>query len=213
MNKGFTLVRKSCDREQGFTLIEVLVASVLMVALGTSLLGLQFLFTQNELTAFNTYSNISEANSVTSSFVNEIRKANSSENGSFALEVLNDYEIVFYSDIDFDSQVERVRYSLNGTVLEKGVIEPTGNPATYLVASEQTKTISQSVRNGASPLFFYYNDDWPTDIVNNPLALSSRLSETQIIRIFVVINNSLSRTREDYALDSFVQPRILKNNL
>lgn len=198
--------------KKGFTLIEVMIAGTMITTLGFALLALQNLIFENEQTAFNTYRNVSETNQVLTQFIREVRQAQTSENGAYPLEVLEDNEIVFFTDYDNDSIVERIRYTLNANLLEKGITEPSGSPAVYDTNIESIRTLTENVVN-QTPLFSYYNSDWPEDVVNNPLESGSRFAETQTIRIFLLVNSNLNQDGEEYVLDSFVQPRILKSNL
>lgn len=186
---------------RGFTIMEMLVASSVILVLGAAILGLQYVFTQNSNTAINSYNNVNQANSILSRFTNEVRKADSSESGSFPFTTMNDNEIIFYSDVDYDGIAERVRYTRTAGVLERGIIEPTGNPATYDTANEVVRTLSDEVIDDGVPIFFYYNEDWPTDTINNPIPSGSRLANTKLVRIVITIN--------DYNLDSFINPRNL----
>src|SRR3990167_3437860 len=96
------------------------------------------------------------------------------DNGSYPLEIAGDWEIIFYSDIDYDGNAERVRYFLADSTLTKGIIEPTGFPITSPAGNEFVKIISENVRNGIEPVFYYYNSNWPLDKVNNPLRSEER---------------------------------------
>ena len=137
-----------------------------------------------------------------------MRDARQSDIGSYPLEVANDQEIVFYSDYDYDGVVERVRYTLSGSDLIKGVIEPQGDPLVYSAANETTKIISDIVRNATLPVFYYYNSDWPTDTVNNPLVASDRISETRQIKIILITNPDINDSH-DYTLESDVKLRMI----
>jgi hypothetical protein len=142
----------------------------------------------------------------------EIREASTAENGSYTLEVVDDQEIIFYSDIDEDSSVERVHYYLNGETLMKGVIEPTGDPLDY-TDPETLSIVAESVINGSNPIFTYYNEDYPLDTINNPLPTPSRLIDTKLINVFLKINIDPNRAPIDFDVESDVQIRNLKTNL
>ena len=143
----------------------------------------------------------------------EIREASTAENGSYALEKADDNEIIFYSDIDKDVYTERVRYWLDEKSLKKGVVEPTGDPLDYNPANEQTKIISNFVNNSTQPLFTYYNEDYPYDVINNPLPAPARLIDTKLIHIFLRVNIDPSKAPKDFDVESDVQLRNLKTNL
>lgn len=197
----------------GFTLVEATLTSMLIVALGVGVAGLQYVLGQSQLSAFNSYSQVDDSNFIVSGFVRDLRTARSGGNGAYALELADDNQIIFYSDVDFDGEVEKVRYFLeNSTTLSKGVIEPVGYPVTYPPANEFTKTISTDIKNQGTPLFTYYNGDWPTDTINNPLPTPANLLDTKLVRVSVVVNPT-NNTRTDYQVSSFVQIRTLKTNL
>lgn len=198
--------------KKGFTLIEILIAMALTSILGLGVLSLQVILAQNRLVVWRNYISIEEANSNVSMLVREIRNLRPADNAAYPLERAWDQEIIFYSDIDFDGHSEKVRYSLSGTQLTKGVIEPTGYPATYPSANEKVKVVTQNIRNGANPIFYYYNGDWPQDQVNNPLPTPSRLSDTKLMKVYLELNTEDDPSK-NFILESYVQLRMLKQNL
>lgn len=207
---GFTLISKAY---KGFTLIEILIALVITGMMGAALLGLQFIISQNQIVAWQSYISVDEANANVTSLVREVRTAKESENGAYPLANADDHEIIFYSDYDFDGETERIRYYLNGTQFSKGVIEPVGQPATYPSGNEIVKLLSDNVRNGSVAVFYYYNGDWPADTVNNPLPTPSNLSEIKLVRILIKLNTDPDDPNNDYILESYSQVRVLKENL
>ncbi|OGM12691.1 hypothetical protein A3A76_04220 [Candidatus Woesebacteria bacterium RIFCSPLOWO2_01_FULL_39_23] len=198
---------------RGMTLIEVLVAMTILGILGLGIVSLQYVLGKNQVLVINSYKSLDEANVSVTTFIKEIRAAKMSDNGAYLFDTLNDSEIKFYSDIDLDGVTEKVRYSLSGTNFIKGVIEPTGYPFTYLPANEVQTTLTTNVRNGTSPVFYYYNSDWPEDVTNNPLAAANRLSDTRIIKIYLIVNTLTNDPNKNYELESFGQIRMLKDNL
>lgn len=199
--------------KRGFTLIEILIALVITGLMGAALLGLQFIISQNQIVAWQSYISVDEANANVTSLVREVRTAKESENGAYPMALANDQEIIFYSDYDFDGETERIRYYLNETQFSKGVIEPVGQPATYPSGNEIVKILSDNVRNGTVPVFYYYNGDWPTDTVNNPLSTPANLSEIKLVRILLKLNTDPNDSNNDYILESYSQVRVLKENL
>ena len=199
-------------KESGFTLIEILISVILLTILAGAVLSIQFIISQNQVSVFQNYLTVEDSNSVVSIFARELRNAKEADDGSFPLVTLSDQEIIFYSDYDFDGEVERIRYTLTGTSLTKATIEPTDPPISYPVNSESIKVITNYVRNGTNPIFYYYNKDWPQDTINNPLALASRLSDTQLVKIALTLNTKASDPVKDYTIESFIQIRMVKEN-
>ena len=193
----------------GFTLIEILVSSAIMVILGFAFLGLQYILSENQTSAWRNYLSIENANGAVSTIAKELRSGKASETGSYLLEVANDQEIVFYSDYDYDSIVERVHYSLSGTELIKGIVEPSGDPLSYDLGTESNRIVTNIVRNAANPVFYYYNANWPTDTVNNPLPLADRISDSREIKITLSTNPDTANSDYNYNLESNVKVRML----
>lgn len=198
--------------KKGFTIVEVLVSGFILTVLGFLIARIIYTVNQNQLLVFQQYDNIDKANENVQLFVKELRTARDGDNGAFVLEQANDQTIVFYSDIDFDQVTEKVRYFLNGTNLYKGVIKATGYPVNYPQAQEKTTLLADDVRNLQTPVFYYYNSDWPQDSVNNPLIFNKRLSDTKLVKIYLRINSKLD-PKSDFVAESYSQIRTLKDNL
>ncbi|OGM18263.1 hypothetical protein A2686_03615 [Candidatus Woesebacteria bacterium RIFCSPHIGHO2_01_FULL_38_10] len=196
----------------GFTLIEVLIVTVLTGMIGIGILSLEKIITDVRLSSLKNYLNVEEANSNIATLVREIRNIRPGDNAAYPLERAQDHELIFYSDIDYDGKTEKIRYSLTGVQFVKGIIEPTGFPATYPSGSEKVKVLTENVRNASSPIFYYYNGDWPQDTVNNPLATPARLSDTKLMKVYLRLNTKEDE-ESDFILESYVQLRMLKENL
>lgn len=197
---------------KGITLIEVLLVGVITGMLGLGILALQYIIGQNQAVALQNVLNVEEANNFITTMVREIRNIRPGDNAAYPLERAQDQEMIFYSDIDFDGQSEKVRYTLNGTEFEKGIIEPAGFPPTYPAETEKVRVLSENVRNGSDSVFYYYNGSWPSDTANNPLPSPTRLSDTKLMRVYLELNTK-EDPRTDFILESYVQIRMLKDNL
>lgn len=157
---------------------------------------------------------INEARKGIETMVKEIREARYGDDGSYPIKEAGDFQFIFYSDIDRDTVTERVRYFLQGSNFEKGIIEPSGDPPQYVLADETITVLSANVRDSVpGPIFTYYNGDWPTDTVNNPLATLTRLTETKLMHVYLKVNVNPNRPPDDFELESDVQIRNLKTNL
>lgn len=108
MEKSFTLVE---------TLISIFVFSLLMGAVLGGILTLYRIHSYQWQQGLA----ISEARRGIEIMVKEIREARQGENGAYPIEYAGDKEFIFYSDIDNDGKVERVRYFL-GEILEKNFV-------------------------------------------------------------------------------------------
>lgn len=147
--------------------------------------------------------------------IKEMREAADGDNGAYPLELADDYELIFYSDIDVDAITERVRYFLENDQLKKGVTKPIGSPLVYDPDDEKVVNIVDFVVNAGEgePVFSYYNGDYPGDVVYNPLDTPAALVDVQLVKVYLLVNVNPLKVPDNVALTSFVQMRNLKDNL
>jgi len=196
--------------KKGYTLIETM-ATIAVFTLATGVVvGLI-------ITTYRTYgqswqrsSAANEAREMIETMVQETRKARSGEDGSYLIGRADDGEFLFYSDIDKDNSVERVRYfwQVGETTnsFKKGVTEPFDNQGviSYPLDQEQIISLSSFVCNDP-PIFKYFNSN------NQEIAEpGSRILETRLVQIYLVININPEKTYQNFELSSSAQIRNLK---
>jgi len=187
---------------EGFTLIEIMLAITIFVFIAIILN--RFLFEGFRSLTFVSEQEeaIEAARDGMQTILAEIREANSSEKGHYALSSVAAQELVYYSDIDNDSQTEKIRYFLDDLELKKLVTEPGVN--NDYDGESSTSTIASHINNQEAPFFKYYNaDKEETTIIN----------DIRLIEINLVINITPQRQPDDYWAISSVQLRNLKDNL
>jgi four helix bundle protein len=211
------LVRKSKDiqdsrfkirdsSKNGFTLLEMLVAisifSIMMLAI---IVFFVYIYRQqaDDIVRINRTDIAGRAIEEMSS---EMRKMNRAENGSFALESAQSQTLIFYSDVDNDSLTERIEYSLNGTDLERKLIEP-GGSLDYS-GEEVITVVASGIVNGAEAVFKYYGQDYTGS--EDPLEEPVNVTEVRLISISLDINTDEGLSGPLH-IETKVQPRNLKD--
>ncbi len=192
---------------KGFTLVETVVTvAIFTLAMTLIIVSLLVFYRSNTYVMEQSFA-INNARKGVEFMVEDIREAAFSESGSYPVISAASTTISFYSDIDTDNETEQVRYFLNGTNLEKGVIGPTGNPALYNPINEEIQTVSQEVRNGALgiDIFEYY------DSTGALVADLNQITDIAYIRVNLVINVNPVRLPNDFTLRSSVTLRNLKD--
>ena len=128
MNKVLLTQNLRNKSQKGFTLIETLIA-ILIFSLTFSglVMAINHLYRAYDF-IWSQASAISEARRGVKTMIREIRGANTGEDGSYAIQKAEDNEFIFFSDIDKDGQLERVRYFLGGSSAN----ESTKECVTYL---------------------------------------------------------------------------------
>lgn len=92
-----------------------------------------------------------------------------------------------------------------GNELKRGVIEPSSaQPIEYPLDEEVITVITPYIRN-VPPIFTYYDKDG-NQIDSSP----ARLSDTKMMKVFVVVNIDVNRPPNEFELESFAQLRNLK---
>ena len=107
---------------KGFTLVESIITIFIFVLAFGAAVGLVIWIYRFQSFTWEQSIAIEEARRGIETMVKEIREATYGENGAFPIEKADDKEFIFYSDIDGDNKVERVRYFL-GTVREGNEIK------------------------------------------------------------------------------------------
>jgi len=190
-------------------IITISIFTMAMIAVSTFIISIYRVYNYN----IEQVSAINEARRGIETMIKEIREAKTADDGSYPLVKAGDSEFIFYSDVDRNGLIERIRYFLDGTDFKKGVVDPSGDPPQYILTNETISVLSRYVRNASTPVFTYYNGDWPVDTVNNPLPTLTRLMETKLMHVYLKINVDPNRPPIDFELESDTQIRNLKNNL
>jgi prepilin-type N-terminal cleavage/methylation domain-containing protein len=164
------------DQRNGFSLVEVLIvvaiaASLVLVASNFScyVRGLNTLISQQ-------LQSKSDTSAILQIVTSEIRSAGPSQNGAYPIDSATTSSFAFYSDINKNGVVEHVRYFLASSSIYKGVIEPTGTPATYPTSTEVvTNIIGNVMVPSSTPLFSYYDSNYTgtQPPMTNPLVVSN----------------------------------------
>ncbi len=204
---------KSPRSLKAMTLIELLVAiSVALIAME----GFTYLFIKTwDTNKFVLEEGMASAaaSRATNKIVIQLRAVQQADNGDYPIESADDFDLVFYCDVDDDGVVERVHYFLDqaNDQLNMGVSNPiAGNPITYPVSDDTVTVVTSYVVNESDdPTFYYYNDDYPGDTVNNPLTTPTNVGDIQMIRVHLYVNINPVHAPDNINIESFVDLRNL----
>lgn len=139
----------------------------------------------------------------------EIRSAGQSSAGAYAIESASSTAFTFFSDIDRDGTMERVRYIIGTSTLQKGVVKATGNPLQYVTSTE---SFSMPILNllGASSSFAYYD----TNFTGTQAPLTAPIAVTVIRAVQFTFTVDISTTTAPLptVVSEIVTIRNLKSN-
>ena len=197
---------------RGFTLIEILISISILSGIifivsmfGLDIFDLQIFLgdvfvIQQETTATLTEMGI------------EVRSMGPSANGSYSIESASATSLVFYSDTDGNGTFERIRYFAEGSVLRKGIIEPTGNPAVYSSGNEVIRDIVRDlvlppVAN--QPLFLYYDRNYTG--TQEPMPIPIDVSRIRLIKATITADKTPQDISGRFDYSSSMLIRNLRN--
>ncbi len=192
----------------GFTLVEILFGIAIFIAIAMAL----SLFSRN-IWVYNSFVSagfVDTENSrkILKTMVSEIRTASTADTGAYVISQATSSSFTFYSNIDSDPLKEKVRYFLNGTNLQKGVVKPTGSPLTYNSGSEIISTLAVNV---TSVQFSYYNKNY--DGTTAPLSFPINISDVRLVKITVTMDKDPNAPPAPTTFSTQVSIRNLKDNL
>lgn len=143
--------------------------------------------------------------------VTDVRSAGPSSNGAYPIESAGTSSLVFYSDIDQDGIMEKVRYALATSTIRRGVIEPTGNPLVYVSSSEVSTNIIENVIVSTSTNMFDYFDSTyygSSTAMTFPVAISN----IRIVKISVFVDTNPGKSPKPTLFSDTVNIRNLRSN-
>lgn len=203
---------KKIKTNKGFTLVELLISIsifLVLVFISSNFQRDVFFLNNNLQSSLNAQL---DARHLVKVIVAEVRKSSPSANGTYPIEVASTSEMVFYSDTDGNGVVERVRYFLSGSKLNRGIILPSGSPVVYNPATESVVTLMNSVVSSSTlPIFQYYSSSYDG---NSPaLSFPVDIPSVRLVKINVIMDSNPNRSPAQIVVTSSVSIRNLKDNL
>lgn len=196
----------------GFTLIEVVVVIGIFGLISGGVITLvSSVFVQSSKQG-ESIADTDQARKLSNKLTQELRNAVYGENGAYPLNSAGNQEIIFFSNVDSDDEVERVRYYLQSGVLYKGIVQPTGSPYSYNPAQEVAEKVQSSVANNSTPLFYYYNDSYD-GITGTALTQPVNVAQVNFIKLNLILSNKAASSNVTYTVTGGSSIRNLKTNL
>lgn len=196
-------------KRKGMSLLEMIVYiavfAFVMLAITNAMIG----FYQANRYTLEQMSQLDSARKGLNSMIFSLREAAYSESGAYPLEVVEGNSLTFYSDVDNDGTIERVRYFLTGNDFQRGVIKPVGIPALYNPGNETVTNVAKYVRNAelGVNVFTYF------DTAGSQMTAPFILINIRWIQIKLIVNVNPATMPNEFTLRSSATLRNLKSNL
>jgi type II secretory pathway pseudopilin PulG len=192
-------------KNRGLTYIETLVwISVFVMAMSAIVISLLSFYRANTYTIEQAQA-VSEARRGIEKSVQMIREISFASDGAYPIISITPNQFYFYSDVDSDPLVERIRIFTEGTLLKQGLTKASGDPLAYS-AVETVTTISEDVRNVEQSVdVFHYFDIAGLEITD------SDITEVRFVTIDLVVNVSPDKLPNQLTLRSSATLRNLRD--
>lgn len=197
-NKGFTQLQFKYKTVAGFTLLEMLVVlGIFIIILGALISSISFFYRSNTHTLEQSFA-INSARKGVEGMVKDMREATYSDEGAYPVIEMGTSTLSFYADVDSDIFIEKVRYSLEGTNLIRGITDSSGDPRTYNSLNEATSTISDNVRNSdeSTDLFTLY------DASGSEITNMANTTGLRFVSVKIVVDVNQNAAPESFTLQS-----------
>lgn len=152
-----------------------------------------------------------DAESILKTMVKELRSARQGADGSYAILSTGTSSISFFSDAGGDGTVDEITYYLATSTLKRGVISPSGSPATYNPAQQKTSILINALPATTSPIFEYYDESYTG--TSSALAQPVSPNAVRLVKISVTIDADPRHSPLPITYTSEASLRNLKDNL
>lgn len=184
-------------KQRGMTFLEVIVwvsvFTLAMLAVSSSLIS----FYRSNAYTIEQGQAVENARRGITSTIREMRELQTASNGAYPIVSIGQNAFEFYSDVDSDPYIERVRYEVVGTEFVRFVLDPTGEPLSYN-GSEVSSVVSEEVRNIANSIItFTYYDTNGAEVTD-----FERVQDVRFVRLDLVVNVNPNRLPNELTLRS-----------
>lgn len=197
--------------KKGFTMLELLVALGIFSLIIVSVAWLVIHGFRYNAVIWEQLKTQSDGRRVLRETVDVVRKAEQSSIGSYPIANAGAYDLIVYSNIDFDSYREKVRFWLDGTTLKRNTVKPSGSPLSYSGAGQTVELAHDAVNIAKGEAVFSYFDENYTG-VEAPMAQPVDTTKIRIIRVRLELEKDPTETPKPLRVESTVQVRNLKTN-
>lgn len=205
-------MKKVIKNQRGMSLVELVVATaILTILMGTISSMMLRAFYINRFT-IEQGMNVAEVQKTIRSFTAKLREAKQSDRGGYLIEIAGENELTFFANIDNDEATERLHYFVEDNKLKLGISKASGFPLVYPVNDEIIRIVGNGIVNTeAQSMFQYFNREYPTDLVNNPLSIPVDPVEIGMVKIDLYVNVNTTEVPDSTHMETFVRPRNIKN--
>ncbi len=202
---------------RGFTLIEVMTTIAILVVIMMAVGLFQYDVINYNRSGGVALTNTQEVQAMLKTMTRELRSMESGADGAYPISAAATSTVTFYADVNHDNLKEKIRYYLGTTTstlntVYRGVINPSGSPATYNSSTETRKILVTGVRvSSTTPLFQYFDGMYSG--TTTPMTYPLNLTSIRLVKITMPIDTDPNRSPIIRTYTTQAELRNLKDNL
>lgn len=196
-------------RRPGFTIMEMAISLAILGIVFTALAVVLSRSMQGIWTGSGRDQAAERATQVIESIVRTIRQAQPSSTGGYPVINATNSSLTIYASTGTPSVIQQIRFFTQGTELRRGIIEPSGSPATYPAGSETVTVLLTGIQNGTQSLFEYFDEAYTGS--QNPMNPID-LNQIRFVRVTILFDTDLAKPPGVTTIRSGAQLRNLKTN-
>lgn len=173
-------------KNSGFTILELVIAMGITVIVAVLFMRFSRDVTDSTLRFSGSLVAQQQIQQTLQLMMPEIRSASQSNLGGYPIGQATSSTFEFYSDVDRNGTFDKVRYFLNGTTFEKGVVRPTGTPFQYVTSTEEI--VDLVINMIPSNQIFTYYDSAATSSLSIPLPQPIDVLKIKTVKVSIVAN-------------------------
>lgn len=204
--------------KKAFTLIELLVVIFIMLVLIVGSVQIFIVGNRNINIMWEQLATQNQANFAVNRFIDYTRTAEVSSIGAYPLEVTNPYELTFYTNVDSDSLIEKIKFWLDNSDnnFKQSIVKPSmsSGQLSYDTTDGATETVLQlahSISNFAisKPIFLYYDKYYNG---SGDALVNFNTTDVRMIKLQLQLERDVTKSPVPLNVESTVLVRSLHNN-
>jgi Tfp pilus assembly protein PilV len=204
--------RNNKNDMRGMTLVEVLITLGIFVAIMFVVATFEYNVITYPKIVSGSLTTAQDAQVLLKTMLKEIRSMGPGADGSYPLVTASTSKISFFDDADNNGSMEEITYYMANSSIYRGVVQPSGSPATYNMNSQINKMILTNVRNTPStPIFQYFNGNYSG--TSSPLTQPVTTTDVRLIRIDLSLDVDVNKLPVPTTYTVQTSLRNLKSNL
>jgi len=205
------------SEKKAFTLIEILATIAIFSVLATGAMWFVVGSSRDASVIWEQLVTQNQGKKTIGQVTDYIRKAETSSEGAYPLVTTTPYDLIFYANIDEDSLIEKIEFSLDGSdkILKQTITKPSSTASSDIYGNgiTQTTNLAENVVNledPAMPVFLYYGTNFTG--TEPDLGTDFNLTDVRMVKIQLELEKDPTKSPVPLYVENTALIRSTKTN-